>query len=76
MFVEVSAVFFSFVFFKDLLKSLGNLESVFVGAYPLGDGTLPSVKTGTPALYSAALQAWALLCTLCPASRIDTILNQ
>ncbi|KAK9970480.1 hypothetical protein ABG768_026424 [Culter alburnus] len=60
---------------EDLLKSLGNLESVFVGAYPLGDGTLPSVKTGTPALYSAALQAWALLCTLCPASRIDTILN-
>ncbi|XP_051526057.1 interferon-related developmental regulator 2-like isoform X1 [Myxocyprinus asiaticus] len=60
---------------EDLIKSLGHLESVFVGAYPLGDGTLPSVKAGTPALHSAALQAWALLCTLCPASRIDSILN-
>uniref|UniRef100_A0A8C1M8V9 Interferon-related developmental regulator 2 n=2 Tax=Cyprinus carpio TaxID=7962 RepID=A0A8C1M8V9_CYPCA len=60
---------------EDLIKSLGHLESVFVGAYPLGDGTLPAVKAGTPALHSAALQSWALLCTLCPASRINTILN-
>ncbi|XP_026126595.1 interferon-related developmental regulator 2 isoform X3 [Carassius auratus] len=60
---------------EDLLKSIGHLESVFVGAYPLGDGTLPSVKAGIPALHSAALQSWALLCTLCPASRINTILN-
>ncbi|KAL0185863.1 hypothetical protein M9458_017533, partial [Cirrhinus mrigala] len=52
----------------DLLKSLGHLESVFAGA-------LPTVKAGTPALHSAALQSWALLCTLCPASRINTILN-
>uniref|UniRef100_A0A672KH41 Interferon-related developmental regulator 2-like n=1 Tax=Sinocyclocheilus grahami TaxID=75366 RepID=A0A672KH41_SINGR len=49
--------------------------SVFVGAYPLGDGTLPSVKAGIPVLHSTALQSWALLCTLCPASRINTILN-
>ncbi|XP_051509798.1 interferon-related developmental regulator 2 isoform X1 [Myxocyprinus asiaticus] len=60
---------------EDLVKSLGHLESVFVGAYPLGDGTLPSVKAGTPALHSAALKAWALLCTLCPASHINSILN-
>uniref|UniRef100_A0A671M4P0 Interferon-related developmental regulator 2-like n=1 Tax=Sinocyclocheilus anshuiensis TaxID=1608454 RepID=A0A671M4P0_9TELE len=60
---------------SDLLKSIGHLESVFVGSYPLGDGTLPSVKAGIPALHSAALQSWALLCTLCPASRINTILN-
>uniref|UniRef100_A0A673HD62 Interferon-related developmental regulator 2-like n=1 Tax=Sinocyclocheilus rhinocerous TaxID=307959 RepID=A0A673HD62_9TELE len=32
-------------------------------------------SSGTPALHSAALQSWALLCTLCPASRINTILN-
>uniref|UniRef100_A0A672P605 Interferon-related developmental regulator 2 n=1 Tax=Sinocyclocheilus grahami TaxID=75366 RepID=A0A672P605_SINGR len=72
--VKLSSVFSSCLF-QDLLKSLGHLESVFMGAYPLGDGTLPSVKAGAPALHSAALQSWALLCTLCPASRINTILN-
>ncbi|XP_076860075.1 interferon-related developmental regulator 2 isoform X2 [Brachyhypopomus gauderio] len=60
---------------EDLLKCMGHLESVFVGAYPLADGNLPSVKAGMPALHSAALQAWALLCTLCPASRIDSIVS-
>ncbi|XP_062854533.1 interferon-related developmental regulator 2 [Trichomycterus rosablanca] len=60
---------------EDLLKCMGHLESVFVAAYPLGDGSLPSVKAGTPALHSAALQSWALLCTLCPASRIDNIVS-
>uniref|UniRef100_A0A672KHP9 Interferon-related developmental regulator 2-like n=1 Tax=Sinocyclocheilus grahami TaxID=75366 RepID=A0A672KHP9_SINGR len=33
------------------------------------------VKSGIPVLHSTALQSWALLCTLCPASRINTILN-
>ncbi|XP_072537649.1 interferon-related developmental regulator 2 isoform X1 [Salminus brasiliensis] len=59
----------------DLLKCMGHLESVFVSAYPLADGSLPSVKAGTPALHSAALQAWALLCTLCPTSRIESMVN-
>ncbi|XP_066500936.1 interferon-related developmental regulator 2 isoform X2 [Hoplias malabaricus] len=59
----------------DLLKCMGNLETIFVGSYPHGDGSLPSVKAGIPALHSAALQAWALLCTLCPASRIESIVN-
>ncbi|KAB5567281.1 hypothetical protein PHYPO_G00230970 [Pangasianodon hypophthalmus] len=60
---------------EDLLKCMGHLESVFVGAYPLGDGSLPSVKPGTPALHSAALQAWALLGTLCPASHIKNMVS-
>uniref|UniRef100_A0AAR2JC62 Interferon related developmental regulator 2 n=1 Tax=Pygocentrus nattereri TaxID=42514 RepID=A0AAR2JC62_PYGNA len=60
---------------EDLLKCMGHLESLFVGAYPLGDGSLPSVKAGTPALHSAALQSWALLCSLCPASRINSMVN-
>lgn len=55
---------------------MGHLESVFVRAYPLGDGSLPSVKAGTPALHSAALQAWALLSTLCPAFHIRNIVRQ
>lgn len=55
---------------------MGHLESVFVGAYPLGDGSLPSVKAGSPALHSAALQAWALLGTLCPASHIRNMVRQ
>uniref|UniRef100_A0A3B4E6F1 Interferon related developmental regulator 2 n=1 Tax=Pygocentrus nattereri TaxID=42514 RepID=A0A3B4E6F1_PYGNA len=68
-------IFSSPLFFQDLLKCMGHLESLFVGAYPLGDGSLPSVKAGTPALHSAALQSWALLCSLCPASRINSMVN-
>ncbi|XP_026988938.1 interferon-related developmental regulator 2 isoform X1 [Tachysurus fulvidraco] len=60
---------------EDLLNCMGHLESVFVGAYPLGDGSLPSVKAGSPALHSAALQAWALLGTLCPASHIRNMVR-
>uniref|UniRef100_W5LKC0 Interferon-related developmental regulator 2 n=1 Tax=Astyanax mexicanus TaxID=7994 RepID=W5LKC0_ASTMX len=59
----------------DLLKCMGSLESVFVGSYPLADGSLPSVKAGAPSLHSAALQAWALLLTLCPASRVNSMVT-
>ncbi|XP_030639935.1 interferon-related developmental regulator 2 isoform X2 [Chanos chanos] len=56
----------------DLVKAL---ESVFTCAYPVGNGALPTVKAGMPALHTAALQAWALLATLWPASRVDGVLN-
>lgn len=60
---------------EDLVKCMGHLESVFVAAYPLGDGSLPSIKTGIPALHSAALQSWSLLCTVCSASHIDKLVT-
>ena len=63
-------------FLQDLLKSLGHLESVFSCVYPRAEGVLPVVKAGTPPLHTAALQAWALLITLCPASHLNTLIDQ
>lgn len=60
---------------EDLIKSLSLLEGVFMCSYPNREGVLPSVKPGTPALHSAALQAWALLVTLCPASKLASLLD-
>ncbi|KAI4824038.1 interferon-related developmental regulator 2 isoform X2 [Pseudochaenichthys georgianus] len=60
---------------EDLVKSLALLESVFMLSYPNREGTMPTPKPGSPALHSAALQAWSLLVTLCPASRLTVLLN-
>ncbi|KAK5923387.1 hypothetical protein CgunFtcFv8_000364 [Champsocephalus gunnari] len=60
---------------EDLVKSLALLESVFMLSYPNREGTMPTPKPGSPALHSAALQAWSLLVTLCPASRLSVLLN-
>ncbi|KAL2103876.1 hypothetical protein ACEWY4_000744 [Coilia grayii] len=60
---------------EDLLKSLGHLESVFSSVYPRAEGVMPAVKAGTAPLHTAALQAWALLITLCPASHLNTLIN-
>uniref|UniRef100_A0A8C7L932 Interferon-related developmental regulator 2 n=1 Tax=Oncorhynchus kisutch TaxID=8019 RepID=A0A8C7L932_ONCKI len=58
---------------EDLVKSMSHLESVFTTSYPNFEGTLPTPKAGTPGLHSAALHAWALLVTLCPASRLTVL---
>ncbi|XP_034027657.1 interferon-related developmental regulator 2 isoform X2 [Thalassophryne amazonica] len=60
---------------EDLVKSLALLESVFMSSYPSRDGTLPTLKSGTSGLHCAALQAWSLLVTLCPASRLSELLD-
>ncbi|KAJ8370801.1 hypothetical protein SKAU_G00108290 [Synaphobranchus kaupii] len=60
---------------EDLVKSMSHLESVFTSSYPNREGTLPTPKQGAPGLHCAALQAWALLVTLCPASRLRTLLD-
>ncbi len=61
---------------QDLIKSLALLESVFMSSYPNKEGTLPTPKPGSPGLHSAALQAWSLLVTLCPASKLTMLLDQ
>lgn len=61
--------------FQDLVKSLNLLENVFMASYPNKDGALPAPKPGNPALHSAALQAWSLLVTLCPASKLRVLLD-
>ncbi|GAA6229690.1 interferon-related developmental regulator 2-like isoform X1 [Lates japonicus] len=60
---------------EDLIKSLALLESIFMSSYPNREGTLPTPKPGSPGLHSAALQAWSLLVTLCPASRLTVLLD-
>ncbi|KAE8293234.1 Interferon-related developmental regulator 2 Protein SKMC15 [Larimichthys crocea] len=60
---------------EDLIKSLALLESVFMSSYPNREGTLPTPKPGTSGLHTAALQAWSLLVTLCPASRLTVLLD-
>ncbi|XP_029011816.1 interferon-related developmental regulator 2 isoform X1 [Betta splendens] len=60
---------------EDLVKSLNLLENVFMASYPNKEGALPAPKPGSPALHSAALQAWSLLVTLCPASKLRLLLD-
>lgn len=61
---------------QDLIKSLALLESVFMSSYPNGEGVLPTPKPGSPGLHTAALQAWSLLVTICPTSRLTVLLSQ
>ncbi|XP_068188091.1 interferon-related developmental regulator 2 isoform X2 [Antennarius striatus] len=60
---------------EDLIKSLTLLESIFMSSYPNREGNLPTPKPGMPGLHCAALQAWSLLVTLCPASRLTVLLD-
>uniref|UniRef100_A0A6Q2Z3E0 Interferon-related developmental regulator 2 n=1 Tax=Esox lucius TaxID=8010 RepID=A0A6Q2Z3E0_ESOLU len=60
---------------EDLVKSMSHLESVFTASYPNREGALPIPKAGASGLHSAALHAWALLVTLCPASRLTMLLD-
>ncbi|XP_076010066.1 interferon-related developmental regulator 2 isoform X2 [Genypterus blacodes] len=60
---------------EDLVMSMTLLESLFTSSYPNREGTLPTPKPGSAALHSAALQGWALLVTLCPASRVNQLLD-
>ncbi|XP_041130113.1 interferon-related developmental regulator 2-like isoform X2 [Polyodon spathula] len=61
---------------EDLCKSLSHLESIFTESYPKRDGTLPTHKPGIQALHCTALQSWSLLITICPASRVDKLLEE
>ncbi|KAM7404431.1 hypothetical protein PAMP_011776 [Pampus punctatissimus] len=60
---------------EDLIKSLALLESAFMSSYPNREGVLPTPKPGSPGLHSAALQAWSLLVTICPASKLSVLLD-
>jgi len=46
-----------------------------MASYPNKEGTLPTSKPGSPALHNAALQAWSLLVTLYPTSRLAVLLD-
>jgi len=60
---------------EDLIKSLALLESAFMTSYPNREGALPTPKPGSAGLHTAALQAWSLLVTICPASKLTVLLD-
>uniref|UniRef100_A0A8C8E455 Interferon-related developmental regulator 2 n=1 Tax=Oryzias sinensis TaxID=183150 RepID=A0A8C8E455_9TELE len=60
---------------EDLCKSLSLLEGIFMSSYPNREGTLPTPKPGSSGLHTAAIQAWSLLVTLCPASKLSALLD-
>ncbi|PNJ32305.1 IFRD2 isoform 7, partial [Pongo abelii] len=60
---------------QDLVSCLACLESVFSRFYGLGSSTSPVVPASLHGLLCAALQAWALLLTICPSTQISHILD-
>ncbi|XP_030667582.1 interferon-related developmental regulator 2 isoform X3 [Nomascus leucogenys] len=61
---------------QDLVSCLACLESVFSRFYGLGSSTSPVVPASLHGLLCAALQAWALLLTICPSTQISHILDR
>ncbi|KAM5148739.1 interferon-related developmental regulator 2 isoform 2-T2 [Mantella aurantiaca] len=57
---------------EDLASSLGCLEGVFALLYSENNGSSPASLQG---LVCCAIQSWALLLTVCPASRIQRALE-
>ncbi|XP_057686290.1 interferon-related developmental regulator 2 isoform X1 [Corythoichthys intestinalis] len=60
---------------EDLIRSLSLLESVFMSSYPNRQGMLPTPKPGISGLHCATMQAWSLLVTLCPPSKLSVLLH-
>ncbi|XP_019656604.1 interferon-related developmental regulator 2 isoform X3 [Ailuropoda melanoleuca] len=61
---------------QDLVSCLSCLESVFSRSCGMGGSTAPVVPASLHGLLCAALQAWALLLTVCPSTHISHILDR
>uniref|UniRef100_A0A8D1N2M4 Interferon-related developmental regulator 2 n=1 Tax=Sus scrofa TaxID=9823 RepID=A0A8D1N2M4_PIG len=61
---------------QDLVSCLTCLEGVFSRSCGVGGATAPMVPTSLHGLLCAALQAWALLLTICPSTHISHILDR
>nr|XP_054107468.1 interferon-related developmental regulator 2-like [Callithrix jacchus] len=61
---------------QDLVSCLACLESVFSQFYGLGSSATPVVPASLHGLLCAALQAWALLLTICPSTHFSHILDR
>nr|XP_058932814.1 interferon-related developmental regulator 2 isoform X2 [Kogia breviceps] len=60
----------------DLVSCLTCLEGVFSRSCGVGGSTAPVVPVSLQGLLCAALQAWALLLTICPNAHISRILDR
>ncbi|XP_058932813.1 interferon-related developmental regulator 2 isoform X2 [Kogia breviceps] len=61
---------------QDLVSCLTCLEGVFSRSCGVGGSTAPVVPVSLQGLLCAALQAWALLLTICPNAHISRILDR
>ncbi|KAM9074267.1 interferon-related developmental regulator 2 isoform 4-T4 [Megaptera novaeangliae] len=61
---------------QDLVSCLTCLEGVFSRSCGVGGSTAPVVPVSLQGLLCAALQAWALLLTICPSAHISRILDR
>ncbi|XP_028334793.1 interferon-related developmental regulator 2 [Physeter macrocephalus] len=61
---------------QDLVSCLTCLEGVFSRSCGVGSSTAPVVPVSLQGLLCAALQAWALLLTICPSAHISRILDR
>ncbi|GAB5568098.1 interferon-related developmental regulator 2 isoform X1 [Prionailurus iriomotensis] len=61
---------------QDLVSCLNCLEGVFSRSCGMGGSTAPVVPASLHGLLCAALQAWALLLTVCPSTHISHILDR
>lgn len=61
---------------QDLVSCLNYLESVFSRACAVGGSAAPTVPASQHGLLCAALQAWALLLTICPSAHVSHILHR
>lgn len=61
---------------QDLISCLTCLEGVFSRPWAVGSSTVPAIPASLHGLLCAALQAWALLLTICPTTHISHILDR
>uniref|UniRef100_A0A8C4QT61 Interferon related developmental regulator 2 n=1 Tax=Eptatretus burgeri TaxID=7764 RepID=A0A8C4QT61_EPTBU len=60
---------------EEVANIMACLEGVFVSAYPCGNETLQNYGPARRALHCTALNAWALLLTVCPPSFLRNVLE-
>ncbi|XP_021542688.1 interferon-related developmental regulator 2 isoform X4 [Neomonachus schauinslandi] len=61
---------------QDLVSCLNCLESIFSRSCGVGGSMAPVVPASLHGLLCAALQAWALLLTVCPSAHVSHILDR
>lgn len=59
----------------DALQLMQAMEALFAGAYQRGDKSASGASAEQSVLHCAALSAWALLLTLCPAGDMCVLVN-
>lgn len=59
----------------DALQTMQTMEAIYAGAYLKGDKSQSGASAEVSVLHCAALGAWSLLLTLCPAGDFCSLMN-